>query len=109
MKELTAVTKDVQSAMGSSSYKDADMSRIQDYAKALLDIHKRLMVGYDTVDGRSRIIERFFNQWNNMVFGVFYVAELVEKNKAISEKQFTIFRAALDEIIRYTQKFGAKY
>ncbi|MBI5815376.1 MAG: hypothetical protein HZB29_07165 [Nitrospinae bacterium] len=109
LKELSAATNDVVSLADVKAPEPAGVARIIIYATRVRDIHHRLLDGYNAAEGRSRIIERFFNQWNNMVFGVLYTADVLEKKKALTGRQFEIFRAALDEIIRYTKKFGATY
>jgi hypothetical protein len=107
--ELSAATRDLGKHGKVKPKSDADMKKVVGYATAVRGIHNRIMAGYDPAEGSSRIIERFFSQWNNMVFGVFYVADIAGKNKALTDRQFEIFRASVDEIIRYTSRFGAKY
>ena len=107
--ELSAATRDLGPHGKARPQSEADMKKIAEYAAAVRGIHNRIMAGYDPAEGSSRIIERFFSQWNNMIFGVFYVAEIAVKNKALTDRQFAIFRASVEEIIRYTTRFGAKY
>lgn len=107
--ELAAATRGLGSFCKTMPHNEAEMRKITDYAAAVRGIHNRIMAGYDPAEGSSRIIERFFSQWNNMVFGVFYVAEIVEKNKTLTSRQFKIFQGSVEEIMRYTGRFGAKY
>lgn len=106
--ELSTATRELGYHGKTKPLNEADLKKIVDYAANVRDIHNRIMAGYDPAEGSSRIIERFFSQWNNMVFGVLYAAEIAEKNKALTDRQFDIFRAAVEEIIRYTGRFGAK-
>ena len=107
--ELATATRGLSLPGRAMSYNEAEMRKITDYATIVRGIHKRIMAGYDPAEGSSRIIERFFSQWNNMVFGVFYVAELVEKNKTLTSRHLKIFQDSVEEIKRYTTRFGAKY
>lgn len=107
--ELSAATRDLGSCGKAMPHGEDDMRKIVEYSAAVRGIHNRIMAGYDPAEGSSRIIERFFSQWNNMVFGVFYAADIAEKNKVLTTRQFEIFRASVEEIVRYTSRFGAKY
>lgn len=107
--ELSAATLGLGSFCNTMPQSGTEMRTITDYAATVRAIHNRIMAGYDPAEGSSRIIERFFSQWNNMVFGVFYVAEIVDKNKPLTSRQFKIFQDSVAEIMRYTSRFGVKY
>jgi len=107
--ELSMATRGLGSSGKTAPHNEVEIRKITDYATAVRGIHNRIMAGYDPAEGSSRIIERFFSQWNNMVFGVFYAAEIAEKNKTLTSRQFKIFQDSVEEIMRYTSRFGAKY
>jgi hypothetical protein len=107
--ELSMATRGLGSTGKTMPHNESEIRKITDYAAAVRGIHKRIMAGHDPAEGSSRIIERFFSQWNNMVFGVFYSAEIAEKNKTLTSRQFKIFQDSVAEIVRYTSRFGAKY
>lgn len=107
--ELSAATRDLGSCGKTMPRGEEDIKKIVKYAAIVRGIHDRIIAGYDPAEGSSRIIERFFSQWNNMVFGVLYAANIAEKGKALTARQFEIFRASVEEIVRYTSRFGAKY
>lgn len=106
--ELSAATRNLGLSVKAIPQNEAEARKITEYAAAVRGIHNRIMAKYDPAEGSSRIIERFFSQWNNMVFGVFYAAEIVGKSKNLTVRQFKIFQDSVEEIIRYTSRFGAK-
>ena len=107
--ELSAATRGLGPSGKTMPHNEDEIRKITNFAATVRGIHNRIMAGYDPAEGSSRIIERFFSQWNNMVFGVFYAAEIAEKNKTLTSRQFKIFHDSVEEIIRYTSRFGAKY
>jgi hypothetical protein len=107
LRELNEATEAFAETLGGSSAAEVSLGGLGDFAKMVRGLHTRLNEGYDPDEGRSRIIEKFFNQWNNMVFGVFYAEELQRKNGKLTDRQFTILKSSIDEIHSYAERFGA--
>lgn len=106
LKELLDISREMERVFFAQTFENIDIRKLVEFSAAVRAVHTRLMKDHSQSDGRSRIIERFFNQWNNMVFGIFYVGDLAEKNKSLTERQFRILAITLQEINRYTKKFG---
>jgi len=106
LKELSAATRKVERSFRDKPLDSVDLNKLLEYAQAVRDIDDRLRAGYDLGDGGSRIIEQFFNTWNNMVFGVLYTASLLETNKTLTSKQYEIFLVTLNTISQYIGSFG---
>ncbi|MBF0170383.1 MAG: hypothetical protein HQK87_04735 [Nitrospinae bacterium] len=68
----------------------------------------RLNEDYAPDEGRSRLIEKFFAHWNNLVFGVMYTEETQRKNGTLSARQRRILSITISEIRDYAERFGAR-
>lgn len=108
LKELSAATGRAERFFSNKPLSSADLDKILEYAGAVEDIHRRLQESYDFTNGGSRILEQFFNEWNNMVFGVFYTADLVEMNRTLTAGQYEIFLLTIRSIQEYIDNFGVK-
>lgn len=106
LEELAAATRKMERSAANKSLDSVDLGRVLEYASVVRSIHRRLEEGYDPSQGRSRIIDQFFNSWNNLVFGVFYTANLVEINNSLTGKQYEIFLLTLKNIREYLDKFS---
>ncbi|MDH5510743.1 MAG: hypothetical protein OEZ32_10370 [Nitrospinota bacterium] len=81
------------------SVEELDQQSVLEFTGRMREIHVRLSVAFNPSEGRSRILERFFVQWNNMLFGVFYIASEYQAKGSISHRQLDILSAAVDEIV----------
>ncbi len=107
LQELLAATQKINATVTGDSHENFDYETALSYADVVRQIHKRINKDYDPSDGRSKIIERFINSWNNLVMGVFYVEGIIHENQKLNEKQYAIFQATLEEIIQYVRKHSA--
>ena len=98
LEELSSATKKAERFFINKSAGSVDLNRILEFAGKIRQINDRLRKAHDPMDSGSRIIEQFFDQWNNIIFGVFYTADLVEMNKTLTAKQYDIFMATLKHI-----------
>ncbi|MGK7345944.1 MAG: hypothetical protein ACNS63_09075 [Candidatus Nitrospinota bacterium M3_3B_026] len=108
LKELSVATGRVERFFSNKPLSSADLDKILEYAGAVEDIHRRLQESYDFTNGGSRILEQFFNEWNNMVFGVFYTADLVEMNRTLTAGQYDTFLLTIRSIQKYIDNFGVR-
>jgi len=106
LQELLAATHKINTETTSGSHENFDYEAVLRYADVVRRMHERINKDYDPSDGRSKIIERFIDSWNNLVMGVFYVEEIIHEDRKLSEKQYAIFRATLEEIIQYVRKYS---
>lgn len=102
--ELLDATRKIIKIVADKDHETVDTNAIIDYYKSVNAIHSALSKSYDPSEGRSKVIERLLNQWNNILLGVFYTAGVAEKNKRLTKKQFDIFVDTLAEAIQYGKK-----
>ncbi|MDH5638725.1 MAG: hypothetical protein OEZ04_09555 [Nitrospinota bacterium] len=86
------------------NFETVDQSRVLSFSKKAKGIHMELIEAFNPSEGRSRILQRFFVQWNNMLFGVFHVEQALLSFGMLTESQFDILRDALEEIISNLEK-----
>lgn len=84
-----------------------DPKALADYAAQVRDLSNQLNDDYGPEEGRSRIIDKFFAQWNNLVFGVIYAEENQRKNGGVSERQRKILDVTMQEIKMFAERYGA--
>ncbi len=84
-----------------------DPKRLSEYASKVRDLCARLNVDYAPDEGRSRLIEKFFAHWNNLVFGVMYAEESLRNNGNLTERQRKILSITMAEIRVYAERYGA--
>ncbi len=104
LKQLADTTEEVFAKVGDSDLNSIDHTIVLSYIESVRKIHFRLMKSHSHEEGRSRLIEKFFNHWNNIVFGVYYIDDILKKNQTLTERQHTILLTTLMEIKSYTDK-----
>ncbi len=104
VKELLDSTKKIARSVADKTHETVDYNEIIEYATSLGELHTTLSESFDPSEGRARVIERFLNQWNNLMLGVFYISDIVHKEKKLTKRQYDIFVEALQEIIQYGKK-----
>ncbi|MDH5636857.1 MAG: hypothetical protein OEZ04_00030 [Nitrospinota bacterium] len=81
------------------SVEELDQKSVLEFTARMREIHSRLSLAFNPSEGRSKILERFFVQWNNMLFGVFYIASACQTTGSITSRQLEILSGAVDEIV----------
>ncbi|MDH5477158.1 MAG: hypothetical protein OEY50_02385 [Nitrospinota bacterium] len=81
-----------------------DRKILLEFAERMREIHIRLISSYNPTENRSKILERFFLKWNNMLFGIFYIADQYQSKGFISSRQIKILTAAVEEIVSTLEK-----
>jgi hypothetical protein len=101
---LLVETKKLGMAAAGKSAETVNLKSILESTGKIREIHNSMAAAFNPSDGRSRILERFFVQWNNMLFGIFYVAGELSGKGFITRRQFEILSAAAEEIIKNMEK-----
>jgi len=104
MSAMLNETRKLDDVVSGKSAELIDKKVILEYSEKAQEIHAKIAKSFNPNEGRSKILERFFTQWNNMLFGLFYVAGELETKGFVTAKQFEIFTASLDEIVKTLEK-----
>ena len=84
--------------------KGSEQIALLKFAESAREIHSRLSDAFNLSDGRSKILERFFIQLNNMLYPVYYLAAQYNTNHFLTQRQKDILSGALGEIITTLEK-----
>ncbi len=104
--ELSAVTVAIGEQIHDKPASTVSLSDILEYIDTVKNIHGRLANVFTQKNGYAETIDQFFDRWNNLLLGIFYVEGLIKQNNSLTEKQHEIFILCLEEIHDFATKFG---
>ena len=104
---LLEEARKLETAITGKSAETVDLKGLLESTERIREIHGNLKAAFAPSEGRSKIIERLLLQWNNMLFGIFYVAGELTAKGFVTRRQFEILTAAVDEIVKTMGKAPA--
>ncbi|VAX15087.1 hypothetical protein MNBD_NITROSPINAE01-1467 [hydrothermal vent metagenome] len=107
LKELALPASELGAYLNANTHNSVDIKKITEFAEKVKNVHERLKEMFaGGGDARSKIIERFFINWNNTVLGVLYVSDRICESKSVSEKHYKILKASVNNIQGSLKDFG---
>ena len=104
---LLEEARKLETAITGKTAETVDLKGLLESTEKIRDIHASMKTAFNPTEGRSKIFERLFLQWNNMLFGIFYVAGELTAKGFVTRRQFEVLTAAVDEIVKNMGKAPA--
>jgi len=104
MKELLDTASKAKKITSGKSVGSVDTKSIAESGKLIGAVHASIVRDYAPGEGNSRIMTRFFHEFNSLMLGIVYTSTLARDEKELTPKQFMIYTTALDELIEFAKK-----